>query len=1354
MADKTQHIMWTTLPNGFDKDSGYLVSVLVSPELTRTDAVPDTLDQFPDMLDWPAIIASAKFEFHFNGSVFQNPPLVSAPESAVWQSIFPPSTFVRSHQFEDKRGTVILSYPLETVHDFVENTYATMVAQATADLPDRLDHFKQLGELAEDLEEPQSLLKKLRSGDFQLDTKDTRAAFALLQAYHRPLAAEEPAVYKKNTTGPDEDPREDAKWRTHKLVAMPKDTEIADLIDFHQIVSSTNQYHGLLRRLGLVLDFILPTDQMPDVAMTDRLRVKVAWLAGDSAVTGVETLPDTIPLTVTRLEPTTSFRPVKADAATPIDEGYLFLSEHYRLLQMDVDGAGIKTKNFASTLVTMRGAATHEPEPRVGAPALQTGGILLVEPKRAQSLNKAFDRSGKMADVEKGGGDVELFQEDVIRGYHADILDVKKGEWQSLCRRDGLIDLVDTNADIAVIDEEGPLRLGVTSAADGSEADVVKLYEGLFAWTGWSLSAPPPGRAIATDDSVKDLSNTAPIGMTFQSNFTPRQGSLPSLRYGRTYQMRVRVSDLALNSANWKDKNPPHTSSRPLTYHRFEPVDPPAFALGATAGVAEKPGDGEAMARIAIRSFNNLPADNAVPSPAIQRRQVAANRTSVKQAETHGMLDDNTAKIDPASYTTLATLDMPLTSVRLQFDGVDHEYAVANDGFTLPYLPDPFAEKVAVRFLGPASVGVLKLPDIEYYPNVGDKWPGALPFQIRILEDQNQLPAFDKVTRILTVPLAKADIVRLRLSHVLPQHGLDQMGLWQWFLDHFSGNAALVAAVRKLAKEGGNWALTPWTEIELIHAVQKPLVRPEIQELGVGRSLGATDAHLIFTTPADSHSTVKLDVFGRWNEPADPLADLGPRNLIRRGHAYERKLDYDTAPGIAPPGRVDFRGVPHEFGDTRYRRVLYRLEATTRFREFMPPAIREPLVAGETNPQLKVISDEVVGWVPNSAPPPAPEILYVIPTFGWTRWGISGTRRSWRDGGGLRVYLNRPWFVSGHNEMLAVVLPPDNATRAQIDKQLKAFVTQWGTDPIWAGTNIKTPAPALGSFPLAQKSGPLPAANMPDFVPDEEADLPAGAFPLSGLVNPTLPTGSKLRVNVAPHMVGYDPDRKLWYCDIVVDPGKSYTPFIRLALARYHPVSTPGAHLSPIVTTEFMQLTPDRLAILTPGKTDKIYSIGLYGNAYSDGPGAMPRPPVVTVTIEQLDKSLGEDFGWQPIKDAVIKISRSRQSNLIVSTARTGVRSRAATTTSTDITARATSLLAARDIPAILASPDLIAELKPPTIWEGTATLPDQLPGAGPLRIAIREFERHQIDSDHVDVPKDGPDPRLRQVYVEFIRLS
>jgi hypothetical protein len=60
-------------------------------------------------------------------------------------------------------------------------------------------------------------------------------------------------------------------------------------------------------------------------------------------------------------------------------------------------------------------------------------------------------------------------------------------------------------------------------------------------------------------------------------------------------------------------------------------------------------------------------------------------------------------------------------------------------------------------------------------------------------------------------------------------------------------------------------------------------------------------------------------------------------------------------------------------------------------------------------------------------------VLYVIPTWTWSERTVPGltlpggpalrpTTFRTRSGGGLRVYLDRPWYSSGADELLGVVL--------------------------------------------------------------------------------------------------------------------------------------------------------------------------------------------------------------------------------------------------------------------------------------------------------------------------------------------
>ena len=198
----------------------------------------------------------------------------------------------------------------------------------------------------------------------------------------------------------------------------------------------------------------------------------------------------------------------------------------------------------------------------------------------------------------------------------------------------------------------------------------------------------------------------------------------------------------------------------------------------------------------------------------------------------------------------------------------------------------------------------------------------------------------------------------------------------------------------------------------------------------------------------------------------------------------------------------------------------------------------------------------MVADIPASARPDAPRMLYVVPTFGWERQTSTNLKRSMRFGGGLRVYLDRPWYSSGDGELLGVVLYGESSP---IDREAwKHLVTQWGLDPIWDADRLSgvSRLRIISRCNVAQEFGL-----------SLEEPTPAGAQ-------------GKGRVNVAGHEVGFDGTR--WYCDLTVETYRDdYSPFIRLALARYQPHALDDAKLSRVVLADFAQLTPDRALLVT-----------------------------------------------------------------------------------------------------------------------------------------------------------------------------
>jgi len=292
----------------------------------------------------------------------------------------------------------------------------------------------------------------------------------------------------------------------------------------------------------------------------------------------------------------------------------------------------------------------------------------------------------------------------------------------------------------------------------------------------------------------------------------------------------------------------------------------------------------------------------------------------------------------------------------------------------------------------------------------------------------------------------------------------------------------------------------------------------------------------------------------------------------------------------------------HHLNDTRHHRITYRALATSRFRDCFP-ADQE---GGFTRDSAPVVVD-----VPASTRPNAPLVAYVVPTFGWQRQTETNLKRSVRFGGGLRVYLERPWFSSGDDELLGVSLYSYDNGFTVDRKAWKSYATQWGADPIWKTDPLPSSVPGLGHFPGSAAS-------------EQGISLEA---PAPGLVD------------IVGYPVQFDVDRQMWYADLTINTETlNYCPFVRLALVRYQPHAIPDAKASRVVLADFAQLTPSRAAVVTADPYHpRRLRVTVSGIAPS-GPapeivGLQPthpvgEPTVVTITVQQRDDAVDGELGW------------------------------------------------------------------------------------------------------------------------------
>jgi hypothetical protein len=1293
---KQQTVMWTALPNGV-ANGKLRLSVFVSPRLeTNEGGDRPSLSLFPDFLDWPARMAAAQFQVRFGG----RPPVAAVrvePEGGaaardLYRAMLNAGTYVEPVKLPPLAGRALRSFSVRNVHTHLRQAYQETALDSPTVIPrlsPRRLQSQPAGRFLGQIALPPQERAALRS---QLDTQRRAAPDQVL--YNPPvedltsartrIAAATPAGAAVPKATASAQAVNFEQVGSFYLADRPARVEIARPLvlapemDFHKIVSALGQYPAVLRRIGLVIDLEVPYDS----ALAGQTTVEVipAW-------TSTLETTNVTPRTRCIIGPAQFVAQPRPDS--DLDNGMLRLDDEARFEvgQVDVDGAAIKAMNAAEEAQS----GDADEEKNAALPSLRSAGIWIARVNRAHqlatyTLPRTEAQNLQLASLSKSQpGKVEdLYADDVVRGYRIDVLDEEDGQWRSLCARQGQYrfknDTEGVNKQLT-LEDEGWVSSAAAESTDEDDDDVY-VHETLFTWDGWSMVAPRPMRPLPQ----KGVPAATGSEYGLNARFTPKPGSLPRLRFGHSYRLRARVVDLAGNSlpAELPDDS---LASEAVDYVRHEPIATPV--LVPLTDLTKSPG--ETLDRIVIRSYNDSPDKDEKPSAEASERHVAPPKTSESMAEWHGRFDG------PAG---------------MQGDAATYQLIVENDGalgdiepaeqLELPYLPDPLAIGATIRSV---QIDVAPGPEDEVVkiPFTGD-WPDVRPFRIRVVERRGagEGPAFQGLDRRLVLPLPKAEIAEIWLSCHTDEPQVSNLGVYRWTVEGLAAPALRAAPLpapqgRQLRRQlftpaeapaaaqavnlapaqtqqlqtlntavlkGIHWMVTPYRKITLVHAVQQPLITPNLQSLQALKGMGKTFATLEDKFPISGKSTLKVDVLAEWEEPIDPLSEPTWRTLQGRAHVVELPVQYadeqvvmgspqepeTPAPGgagrtFAPralgvplmrvrageprpqraalaPRLATLRilGPRHEFGDTKYRRVKYKAVATTRFREYFPFA-DEDLSSGKA--KITRESPPVAVDVLNSARPLAPKIRYVIPTFGWESQPAADGMTSTRRGGGLRVYLERPWFSSGEGELLGVVLPPATVQLADrvgrgsgggVPEALKRYVTQTGADPVFRSGAV-SPAPAPSEFTLGLETE-------------------------DGLTLDEVPNA---RVTVVGHKVQFDPSRQLWFCDIELSPQDAYYPFVRLALARYQPKSVQSAtedcKLSQVVLADFAQLTPDRTAGVKFDAAARMAQVSVTGVGYvAPGTGSE-----MEASLEVREQSLpAGPLGWAPVPEATVRLTASR----------------------------------------------------------------------------------------------------------------
>ncbi|WP_171162033.1 hypothetical protein [Streptomyces sp. I05A-00742] len=1299
-------IRWTVLPDGAAADGRLRLTVLVSPRLTGGT----TLDAFPGFRDWPDTLrryaAALQVEFRAPGSTGPGTAVPVAPQqgrfppadSGLWKALFPLTTPVRAPGGALAAAAAVpptlRSYPGKAVHERVSTLYET-AATATA----LRRAFPGGGEGAAaappgtwDHPQPDDLDTPLPAPLLEL-ARGVAASYPVLDELIR--SGTGTAAVAPNPFRPRYMDRTGADYRANAAVhnlaeayrfydrpQVPPPPPPQTDFDFHNACALLADYPELLRRFGLALDLLVT----PPAALADRWEARVVFTAAEGRLNEDEGLR---PWTALRYLAGSRFEPYAPDDG-PYGRRMLRLGgDGILVTDLDLDGAAMKFVEFSrildQTVTGPAGPGQPTAPDSTALPALHGAGLTVFQDGRDVTLADQMEADARhTAGVGPAGlatAAAVLDASHLVRGYRVDVGLVEDADdatgsvtaWRPLCARTGSYAIRRPGQPVlplVVAPDEGHVKAAAVTH-DKTDDNQLYVHQALFGWHNWSLAAPPPGRTLGPDDRPQVPAPGVSPDFPLDTSFRPAQGTLPALRFGRTYRLRARLCDLAGNGLGPGADTAEGTASAAVTYRRWEPVPPPVL-------VPRWPFlEGESEPRMVIRSTvhddgtpvppgawaamrNGQVPDHRAESPVdgldrryrdSDERHVSPPKTPLQAAEQHGMYDNvfgpdkadllrrryyAAASREAGSYldTVVSLPENPDVTTDLKLLGeikvAKHnvhdtepltelpvprgaglrpgEYVVHRGAqLLLPYLPDVLARGVSLRGLPGAP------PNATYdFPG---PWPQARPLRLKIVEGEGPPVWSGFLERELTVRLPKATVATVRVSCRLDPADLTLFRNWELLTssklwtdpDPTTGLPQEKKDELTAAAAGGeNWMLTPWAELTLVHAVEKPLAEPELSPLVFPREEGSTFTPFEGRLHCHARSTGRVDIDAAWTEWTDDVAEGAPRRTDRHdrvGHFTLETFQNDRS-------LFDLR---HEFRDTRHRNVIYTPTATTRFREYFHPVITDqPALITRTGPASA--GTEGRGWaVPSSRRPEPPDVSHLVPTVRWeqtvdhTQHRVTRTRRH----AGFRVHLRRPWFSSGDDELLAVVL--ESGTGPADPDLPDELVTRCGTDPVWADPT-----------------------TLPRLTPQ---NFPGAALTASGRVLAEPVGGSPATVSVAAFAPGFDHELGLWTCDIDVDLGPAagttaYFPYLRLALARYQPYSVDPLHLSKVVTADFLQLLPDRTVTATMTSAGAIrlelsgpVALNALGKRVGTGQTAMAASRRVLATVERRAVGSG-DLDW------------------------------------------------------------------------------------------------------------------------------
>ena len=1308
------NLVFTALPWKDAKTGKLMVSAYVS---IQADVPSDTtLADFNDIINWVDKVSKARFIIQWGTKQTSAKLITDKLDKTLYQQLFIPKIKVRSFQPEDLTVYPIRSYPVKHVLDFIQKAYIAVGNTKSDVLPTEkffTDEWKDLLAISEykvrDLPEQPDRSKLNEGGLITPDlTYRNRLKSLLKNAKVVPF---------------DKNPQPSfdfAQLRNfHDATSLNIQGKPATIpppnFEYHDILSVLTSYPQLMRKFGLVLDLEVESDHKGIAVPIASLMTTTGTIRVIPQDMDFEK-PTKISSPATAYIKTTNGFYTQSKTESIIEKGVLKLNNgDFTVVQIDADGAALKLCNQIDNLQQLKakhlfyiadaglpgGSKNQEKYENYsqrdeGLPVIRSSGIGIARNGLAALLMNKFQRSNTLTDtliklpasspafkginatfVLPAESDA-LYADDVVQGFRMDIAyEDKPTQWYSLHQRQDEYkfkpisgtEIIATNIE----PDEGFIQVAMSQQTSSEKQ--LTVGEVLARWEGWSLSVLKPGKSLnnpgagekeISDNTKENEKYTLPGYIDFRlqakSSIIKTKGTLPLLRFGKNYRIKIRTVDLAGNSIPFSSspENEAVAVMKNIQYRRYESLPTPVLVLGNDCR------DGESIEHMVIRSNfdtatttyeqnNPVKIDGVTQKyPPTATRHIKAPKAAQQFAETHGQFDaafgaGNAVEAKKMyDYITDPKRDKETVNPTDYTDKINYVVDGETKKVELEYLADPMAAgALFVISRKSEDIGDWKKGDVQPFsfyfdeavtdtninkPFSVSEWMFPKSLRIRLEEDTTARVRWDSGERKFIVYLPKGHNVTLHYASFWRPDDIKRVSGMN---DLLFNSAAANSTARGHAMKGQHWMFSPWREIRLTHAVQQPLLEPSMKTIEASRKYDDTIAELSSLIRVSGISTDKINLEARWDEYKDDLAELGPDIVKAAAHVAALPVQYDDATLVNGDPLIDgnpyqFSNQPSEhaediivqqFGDTKHRNVEYQPIATTRYREYFTRLINE---AKDLNKNFTITrnGNKIKVNILSTARPVAPQVEYVLPSFNWAKNASQKTITHLRTGN-TRVYMKRPWFSSGEGEQIAVVL----AKGKDFTPELAKYCTIWGKDPLFF-------------------SGELNSSNFP--TPDQ----PTFPFASHYEVNLTINETTGIRVAAASYNVLYDQERQLYYADIPIAINQAYFPFVKLALARYQfdslRLNERECCLSNIVHTDWIQIVPPRATIVTfPDQANKNkLTVGLGGTS----PFVGISNPMLAMKdeIRTRIRIIAEDASIPKNEEAFVRMHGDRFNNSVV----------------------------------------------------------------------------------------------------------